>query len=127
MTVTVGDIVHCHSAIAGHPKYHICIKDIAGQSAAVFLFLNSKTGWRGDLTLPMGAIPCIPSAATVQSHVSFAQLIRMNTQQLTLFQAQVLGGLPAPAARLLEAHAQIVPTLTGVERKLVLDGLALIV
>ena len=127
MLVAVGDIVHFHSATVGYPKYHICISEILGTNAAVFLFLNSKAGWHGDLILPLGAIPCIPSSSTVESIVSFSDLVRANSRQLTLFKASVLGTLPPAVARLLETHAQTVPTLTAQDRKLVLAGLAQIV
>lgn len=127
MPVSVGDVVRFYSSVAGHTKYHICIKEVIGPSAAVFLFLNSESGWKGDFVLPLGAIPCIPSSSTVESVVSFSVLVRANSRQLTLFKASVLGTLPPAAARWLETHAQTVPTLTAQDRKLVLAGLAQIV
>ena len=127
MPIAVGDVVRFYSSTAGHLKYYICIKEVIDPNAAVFLFLNSKSGWRGDFVLPLGAIPCIPSSSTVESIVSFSDLVRVNSRQLTLFKASVLGTLPPAAARSLETHAQTVPTLNAQDRKLVLAGLAQIV
>ncbi len=127
MPFSVGDIVRFRAAVAGHLKYHICIKEILGTHAAVFLFLNSSSSWRGDLVLPLDAIPCLPDASTIQSVVGFSQLVRANARQLGIFQAVVIGQLAPNVARSLETHAQTVQTLTSGDKKLVLAGLAQIV
>ena len=103
------------------------MRECIGQNAAVFLFLNSTTGYHGDLVLNLGAIPCIPTSSTVQSVVSFSQLVRANAKQLGVFQAVTVGQLVPKVARTLEKHVQSVQTLTPEDHELVLAGLAQIV
>lgn len=101
MPISVGDVVRFRAAVAGHLKYHICIKEILGAHAAVFLFLNSGSSWRGDFILPLNAIPCLPDASIIQSVVGFSQLVRANARQLGLFQAAVIGQLAPNVASAL--------------------------
>ena len=125
MVFAVGDIVHADSALADHPKYHICVLECGDDgSAACFLFLNSETGWRGDCVLNCAEIPCIPASRTGLSVVSFSQIVRMNARQLQLFRAKKIGRLDPKVARKLEAFAKTVPTLTKQERKIILEALS---
>lgn len=120
----MGEIWEFHSAQAGKRKYHICVQSPTDAQAGYFLFINSKTGYDGDLTLVDGEISCLPASPTGQTVVSCSLLVRANHRQLQLFCAEKIGDLSIPVARKLHKFVQTAQTFTKTEQQLVLDALA---
>ncbi len=76
-----GDVVRFFSPTAGKTKYHLCL--CVNQSGKnCFLFLNSRTGYRGDYVLDDGAVPGLPRSQTGNTVVSFSQVIKMDEREL---------------------------------------------
>ena len=112
------------AAQAGHLKYHICIVAPTDEAAGCFLYINSKSGYDGDLVLPDGEIPSLPRSKTGETVISCSQLVRVAKRQLRLFECRCCGALPPAVARKLEEFCRTVPTLTPTDRKTVMDAMA---
>jgi hypothetical protein len=121
---TPGDIVEFYSAIAGYPKYHLCVLDCSATSAAMFLFINSESGFEGDFVCEDNEFECLPKSPTGQSVISCAQLVRANARQLFLFDAKKIGEISPSVARKLETFIPTATALTKAERQIVLKALA---
>jgi hypothetical protein len=91
------------------------------------LFINSKTGYEGDLILEDREIPCLPASPTEQSVISCSLIVKANQRQLRLFGSEKIGVLPTPVARKLHEFIKTVTTLTIPEKKLVLGALATLI
>lgn len=119
-----GDIVEIYSPVAGYPKYHVCILDCDGAATALFLYINSGTGFAGDLVCDDSEFGCLPKSPTGQSVISCSQLVRMSAHQLSIFKAKKLGKLPPAVARKLEKFVVTAFSLRKSERQLVLNAMA---
>ena len=112
------------AAQAGHLKYHVCITAPTDTMAGCFLFINSDSGYEGDLILSDGEIPNLPISRTGKTVISCSQLVRVSKRQLNLFGCNKIGNLPKSVAGKLREFAATVPTLTASERKIVVDALS---
>jgi hypothetical protein len=88
------------------------------------LFINSKTGYAGDLVIANAELPCIPASPTGQSVISCSTIVRASQKQLRLFDAERVGAIPVETARKLHAFVESATTLTKAEKELVLAALA---
>jgi hypothetical protein len=122
----VGDIVGILAPTTGYRKYHICILVGKDGAASQFLFLNSDPSFDGTYAVDCARVPCLPPSKTGKTVVSFAMLPRYNDRQLALYKAEKLGVLDAKLAGELYDFAKTVPTLTGRDRRIVLEALALV-
>lgn len=127
MNFSKGDIIRCYSAIAGKEKYHLCIQESSEQYSAGFLFINSKSGYKGDLILKDKEIPCLCSSPTGNSIISCSLLIRLSLKKLKLFKAEKVGTLPISVAKELKIFTTTTDVLTEKERKIVVNGLTAII
>ena len=112
------------AAQVGYHKYHICISEPTGSLVGCFLYINSKSGYDGDLILSDGEIPNLPASPTGETVISCSQLVRVTKHQLQLFGSTKVGVLPSTVAAKLESFAASASTLTNRERKIVIEAAA---
>lgn len=124
MKCAIGEIVLFHSEVAGYPKYHVCVRDTAPPLAAAFLYINSQSGYAGDLVLADGEIAGLPASRTGETVISCSQLIFASSAKLIHWKAEKIGTLSPAVAKKLHTFAKTVTTLTNPERQIVLIALA---
>ncbi|WP_298822835.1 hypothetical protein [uncultured Roseibium sp.] len=99
----VGDIVKMYAPVAGYKKYHFCVCLPEDEVAGRFLFLNSDPSYRDCLSIDCARIPDIPASDTGVTAISFSLLPRYNQAKLNVYQAEVVGTMPADVvAEMLE-------------------------
>lgn len=116
-----GDVVRFHSPTAGKMKFHLCVR-AADDLPCRFLFINSGSGFKGDVVLEDGTIPGLPPSPTGESVVSFSQVVRMGVDRLRLFRAEKIGEIDAHLAGELLAFASGTKVLAQPDRAVVCDG-----
>jgi hypothetical protein len=120
---SAGDIVRFHNPGAGKVKFHLCLGKIETSPLFAFLYLNSKSGYRGDYILEDGQIAGLPNSKTGQTIVSFSLVIRIREKQLEIFNAVKTGAIDGRLAGELAAFAQTTAVLTSSEKRLVVSAL----
>jgi len=123
----IGDIVEIFSPLAGHKKYHVCIKEASETEAAQFLFLNSDPNFEGVYAVDCSRVSCIPPSDTGKTAFSFAMLPRYNDHQLKIYRAQKLGELDSELAKELSTFAEGVNTMNRPDRTSVLAALKIVI
>lgn len=118
-----GDVVRFHSPQAGKEKFHLCLGRTENSAVFAFLFLNSRSGFRGDCILEDGRIAGLPKSATGETVVSFSQVVRMRMDKLQLFGAVKTGAIDSNLAGELAAFAKGVKSLNKNEKILVISSL----
>ncbi len=88
-----GDIVGCYAPTVGYKKYHLCISQAEDGVAGWFLFINSENNYDSDFVLKNDDIDCIPKNDTGLSVISCSFVVRLNLNQLKLYEAEKLGSL----------------------------------
>jgi hypothetical protein len=122
MIFTAGDVLEITSPSAGKKKYHICIgNNQAG--ITLCLFLNSRSGYRGDIEFECSDFPMIAPAPTGKSIVSLAMMPRYSAEQLRLYGARKIGHISSGVAARLVGACALSRVLTSEERALICNRL----
>jgi hypothetical protein len=119
----VGDVVRFHSPTAGKENYHLCLGLDNSTPLFVFLFLNSKAGFKGEYILEDGVIPGLPKSPTDQTVVSFSNLTRIGEERLNKFGAIKTGKIDGHLAGELVTFVRELKVLTRSDRNLVMSAL----
>lgn len=119
----IGDIVRIYSGIAGHYKYHLCVRAPKGEEAACFLFLNSDPSFQQLYVVPCSRVPCLPTSKTGKTAFSFSMIPKYNRKQLKLHQATIMGQIDKHLAHDLLIHAKQTTVMTSTERLMVINAL----
>lgn len=122
----IGDIVSIYAPIAGHDKYHLCVRVGADGAASQFMFLNSDPSFAGCHAIACQRISCIPPSETGVTAFSFTIIPRYTDAQLKLYKAKKLGVLEPNVAAELLPIAERARGLNRLERDTVVAALKLI-
>lgn len=118
-----GDVVRCYSPTAGKTKFHICLIVSTEGDKFSFLFVNSKTGFKGDCILDDGDIPGLPRSEAGISVVSFSMVPRFTDESLKLFDASKVGAIDARVAGELLGFARETKALADIDKVRVVKAL----
>jgi len=121
MNLDVGDVVRFYSPTAGKEKYHLCIYIGSDSEPYNFLFLNSGTGYKGDLILKNQEIPFLPPSKTGLSVVSCSTIVRIKKKAISSSSCKNLGKISKSVARRIDKLAQETDALTEIDRNCVLE------
>jgi hypothetical protein len=119
----LGDIVRLFAPTAGHDKYHLCVAISNDEGVSEYIFLNSDPSFAHTFVVDCDKLPFLPVSDTGKTAFSFAMVPRYSERQLRLYRAEKIGELPQDLAADLYAFAQIVPTIAGAQRRLVIRAL----
>jgi hypothetical protein len=91
---------------------------------AAFLFINSQSGYAGDLVLEDGEISGLPPSPTGETVISCSQLIPASTAKLKLWKAEKVSTLSPAVAKKLQTFVKTTKALNETDRQTVLTAVA---
>lgn len=118
-----GEVIEMYAPQVGYRKYLLCACGSNPHAVLRFFYINSGSGYEGDLVYDDHELPYLPKSPTGQSVISMSYLLIYSEKELKLYKAKKLGELNKKIIRDLLAALPTVRKLSRQDRNLAIDGL----
>ena len=118
-----GDVIEMHAPQVGYKKFWLCVCGVNAHGVLRFFYINSGSGYEGDLVYDDRELPYLPKSPTGQSVISLSYLPIYSEKELKLYRAEKLGELDKRIIRELLSELPRVRKLSRQDRNLAINGL----
>jgi hypothetical protein len=118
-----GDVIEMFAPQVGYKKFWLCVCGVNAHGVLRFFYINSGSGYEGDLVYNDHEFPYLPKSPTGQSVISLSYLPVYSEKELKLYRARKLGELDKRIIHELISELPRVRKLTRQERNFAIDGL----
>jgi len=109
--------------MAGKPKFHLCL--CIGETDGIykFLMINSAAGYKSDVIFADGEIPGLPKSKGGISVISLSTISRVKAEKMKLWKPTRVDAMPALVINRLISEIPGMDSLTGPEKRQLLEFL----